>query len=221
MFLGHNFKMTLIIDISVPISNQIVTWPGDSAVVIHKTADVCCGDEATVSRLDLGSHTGTHVDAVSHFKSGGATLDEMDLSVYIGPASVVDVGVADVIDLATLEKYDWTNVTRVLFKTKNSQTQWWKEPFNERFVHLTIDGAQFLTAQGVQLIGVDYLSVEGYGSPGAPVHHHLLAHNVHIVEGLYLADVTPGPYELICLPLKIYQGDGAPARVVLRSLATQ
>ncbi len=213
--------MTAIIDISVPLSSTMVTWPGDPAVKIEKTMDVCCGDDATVSRLDFGSHTGTHVDSVSHFKAGGKTIDEMDLSVYIGPATVIDLSDADVINADCLKNLlidDWSTIKRIIFKTKNSNTQWWQEPFNKQFVHLSLDGAEFLTAQGVKLIGVDYLSVEGFHSQGAPVHHHLLDHEVHIVEGLMLNTVTAGQYELICLPLKIKQGDGAPARVVLRSL---
>lgn len=207
-----------IIDISIPINDGMISWPGDPAVEVSKTMDVACGDCATVSRLNMGSHTGTHVDAISHFKADGLTIDQMDLSVYVGPVLVVDVPQMPEITAKALFDMDinWSGIQRVIFKTDNSKTQWWAEPFNNDFVHLSLGAAQFLTGEGVQLIGIDYLSVEGFYSQGAVVHHHLLEHQVHIVEGLNLTEVIPGWYEIVCLPLKIANGDGAPARVILR-----
>lgn len=212
-----------IYDISVPISDKLVTWPGDPGIQIERSLDLACGDNATVSLLHLGSHTGTHVDAFSHFKPQGQTLDQWDLSVCLGPARVVEMADPACITVAELERYDWQGVTRVLFKTQNSSQPWFERPFDENFCHITPDAADFLVARGIRLVGIDYLSVEGfraeewYGEQ-APTHHRLMDGGVYIVEGLYLKDIAPGDYELICLPLLIQGGDGGPARVVLRDL---
>jgi arylformamidase len=214
-----------IYDISVPIFNQMVSWPGDPGVQVERTLDLQCGDPATVSFLRMGSHTGTHVDAISHFKGGGITLDEMDLGLYIGRALVVEIEDPRAITLGELQRnpsfLDLRKAERVLFKTVNSQTDWFREPFNEHFCHLNPHAADFLIELGVQLVGIDYLSVEAYHAKSlyeadAPTHHRLMDAGVHILEGLDLKNISPGWYELICLPLKVAGGDGAPARVVLR-----
>lgn len=213
-----------IYDISVPIENGMAVWPGDPGVSVDRVLDLDCGDVATVSRLNIGSHTGTHVDAFSHFKPGGASLDEMDLNRYIGKALVVALTETPVISREALQSLNleamtaWDHFKRLILKTDNSATHWSQRPFNENFVHLTPDGAVYLTELGIHLVGVDYLSVDGFKSQGAPVHHRLLDHGVYILEGLALKDIVPGWYELLCLPLKVRQGDGAPARVVLRTL---
>jgi arylformamidase len=216
---------TTIYDISVPISNHLVSWPGDPGVQIDKTLDLSQGDPATVSFLRMGSHTGTHVDAFSHFKPGGQTVDEMDLSRYIGPALVIEIEDPERITLGELQRnpsfLDLRKAKRVLFKTANSRNDWHTQPFNEHFCHLNPHAADFLIELGVQLVGIDYLSVEGYHAKAlyeadAPSHHKLLDAGVYLVEGLTLKNIKPGWYEMICLPLKIKSGDGAPARVVLR-----
>ena len=212
-----------IYDISVPIHEGLVTWPGDPGIQLERTLDVEQGDPATVRMLHMGSHTGTHVDAFSHFKPGGKSLDEMDLSIYIGKARVFAIENSDRITPQILEALDWQGVERVLFKTDNSMRRWADEPFHEHFCHLTPEAARFLVDRGVKLVGIDYLSVEAfhsealYGAP-APVHHVLMDAGIYIVEGLQLSAITPGWYELICLPLPIEGGDGAPARVVLKTL---
>ena len=215
--------MTLY-DISVPLENGMVTWPGDPGVSVRRTLELEKGDPATVSEMTLGVHTGTHVDAFCHFKPDGASQEAMDLSLYIGEALVLEICDRHRITRAELETFDLTGVTRILFKTRNSEKLWSREAFDETFCHLAPDGAEYLIEQGIQLVGVDYLSVEGfhaeqaYGLGHAPTHHRLMDAGVHIVEGLYLHGIRPGKYELICLPLKITGGDGAPARVVLRDL---
>lgn len=214
-----------IYDISVPVFNQMVSWPGDPGVTVERTLDLQCGDPATVSFLRMGSHTGTHVDAMSHFKKDAPTLDGMDLGIYIGRALVVEIEDPKAITLGELQRkpsfLDLRKAERVLFKTVNSQTAWYREPFNEHFCHLNPHAADFLIELGVKLIGIDYLSVEAYHAKSlyeaeAPTHHRLMDAGVHILEGLDLSGVSAGWYELICLPLKIADGDGAPARVVLR-----
>jgi arylformamidase len=220
-----------IYDVTVPIHSKMVVWPGDPPVSVETVLDVCCGDAATVRRLHLGSHTGTHVDAFSHFKPHGNSLDTMDLSVYLGPARLIEVPLEMTVvteeglkALGVLPEMEtpslfWPDTTRrLILKTANSQSDWSNEPFQEQFVHLSPDAADYLVACGVHLVGVDYLSVEGYFADSAPTHHRLMDAGVYILEGLALQDVPAGVYELLCLPLKIQDGDGAPARVVLRSI---
>lgn len=212
-------------DISVPIANTLVSWPGDPGIEVERTLDLCCGDPATVSFLRMGSHTGTHVDAFSHFKPDGRSLDSMDLSVYVGRALVVEIEDPRCITVGELQRnphfLDLRKAERVLFKTINSASEWFNQPFNEDFCHLNPYAAGFLVELDVKLVGIDYLSVEGFHAKtlyeaDAPTHHCLMDAQVAILEGLYLKDIKPGWYEIICLPLKIQDGDGAPARVVLR-----
>lgn len=214
-----------IYDISVPLSNRLVSWPGDPGIAIERTLDLKNGDPATVSFLKMGSHTGTHVDAFSHFKNGGKSLDQMDLSIYVGRALVVEIEDPNAITMGELQRnphfLDLRKAERVLFKTSNSANAWFEKDFNEQFCHLNPHAADFLIELGIKLIGVDYLSVECFHAKetydeDAPTHHRLLDAGVYIVEGLNLKDIKPGWYELICLPLKIENGDGAPARVILR-----
>lgn len=214
-----------IYDISVSVSADLPCWPGDPGIEVQRVLDLANGDLATVSFLKMGSHTGTHVDALSHFKQDGKTLDQMDLSIYIGRALVVEVEDPEKITLGELQRtpafLDLRKAERVLFKTVNSQNRWYEKPFNEHFCHLNPHAADFLIELGVKLVGIDYLSVEGFHAETlygehAPTHHRLMAKGVYILEGLNLTDIQPGWYELICLPLKIAHGDGAPARAVLR-----
>lgn len=214
-----------IYDISVPISNQLPSWPGDPGIQIDRTLDLNHGDPATVSFLKMGSHTGTHVDAFSHFKPDGLSLDAMDLSRYVGRVLVVEIEDPEKITLGELQRnpsfLDLRKAERVLFKTINSRKHWHTQPFNEQFCHLNPHAADFLIELGVKLIGIDYLSVEGFHAKTlyeeeAPTHHRLMNAGVYIVEGLNLNGIKPGWYEMVCLPMKIVDGDGAPARVILR-----
>jgi arylformamidase len=214
-------------DISVPIEPAMAVWPGDPGVGVTRVLDCTKGDPATVSNLALGAHTGTHVDAFSHFIPGAASLDQMTLSRYIGRALVVSIPeTVQSIDRSLLDQAlaaqqidpSTTPIERILFKTRNSTTLWSQAPFNPTFTHIAPTGADRLIELGVQLVGMDYLSVEGYGVTGAPTHHRLMTAGVYIVEGLYLGEVPPGWYELICLPLSITGADGAPARAILRTV---
>jgi arylformamidase len=207
-----------IYDITVAISNDLPVYPGDPRIQIRRTLSLEAGDIARVSHLSCSTHIGTHVDPPSHFVRDGIALDALPLEVLIGPARVVEVGAARAIDAAALASVNLDGVTRVLFKTRNSRL--WREAaeFAEDFVYLETDAAEQLVAQGVRLVGIDYLSVEKFNFEQPATHLALLSHNVIIVEGLNLSEVPPGDYELICLPLKIKDGDGGPARAVLREL---
>jgi arylformamidase len=205
-------------DITVTISPELPVYPGDPGIEIKRTLSLEAGEVANVSRLSFGSHIGTHVDPPAHFVVGGISLDQLPLEVLIGPARVVDVGEARVVDLSVIERADLAGVTRVLFKTRNSRFWQQSTEFQRDFVYLETEAAERLVAQGMQLVGIDYLSIERFNFEQPTTHLALLTHNVIIVEGLNLSEVTPGDYELICLPLKIKAGDGGPARVVLREL---
>ncbi len=205
-----------IYDVTVPISNDLPVYPGDPEIRITRTHSLEKGDIARVSHLSFSTHIGTHIDPPYHFIRDGVPLDEVPLEVLIGPARVVDVGEAAAIDAAVLQTLNLDGAVRLLFKTRNSS--FWRESneFRKDFVYLESDAAEMLVKRGVKLVGIDYLSVEKFNFDQPRTHWALLGNNIVIVEGLDLSEVEPGDYELICLPLKIKDGDGGPARVVLR-----
>ena len=203
-------------DISLPISESLIVWPGDPPIRITQTSHLDRGDMATVTRLDMGAHTGTHVDAPAHFIQGGSGVDELDLNVLVGPALVVQALEADALSAEVLEGLSIPPGTeRVLFRTRNSD-RWARgeREFAEDFVAITEEGARWLVARSVRLVGVDYLSVAPFDDP-VPTHRILLRAGVVAVEGLDLSGIVPGVYQLVCLPLKIVGRDGAPARAIL------
>ncbi len=203
-------------DITVPISTELPVYPGDPRVELERVMSLEKGDIANVTRLTCSTHIGTHVDPPSHFIAGARPLDQLPLETLIGTARVIEVGDVPAIDASVLDNCDLNGAIRVLFKTRNSS--FWPESkkFHEDFVYIEPDAARLLVERGVQLVGIDYLSVEKFNFDEPETHLILLGAGVVIVEGLALRDVPPGDYELICLPLKIKDGDGSPARVVLR-----
>jgi len=208
----------IIYDISLPISESMVVWKGDPPVRITHSSHLSKGDHCTLSRLDLGAHTGTHVDAPAHFIPGGAGVESLDLNLLTGPALVVDARKAKSLSEETLKSLAIPAGTeRVLFHTVNSG-RWARgeKKFAEDYVGVTESGARWLVSRGVRLVGIDYLSVADFHET-APTHRILLGANVILVEGLNLTAIEPGIYTFICLPLKIAGGDGAPARAVLVS----
>jgi arylformamidase len=207
--------MTKIIDVSVPLSPELPTFPGDPPLRIEPTHRMTDGADYNVAQLTLGTHAGTHVDAPFHFLADGATVDALPLEILIGKARVVDLGGLDVVDRADLEALDLREDLRVLLKTRNSG-QLRQRTFQEDYVHLTPDAATYLAQVGIKLVGWDYLSIEKFGSRDFAAHKALLSAGVVVVEGLDLSDVEPGEYDMTCLPLRIAGGDGSPARVVLR-----
>jgi len=201
-----------IYDVTLPVSSNLPVWPGDPPVQLERVASMERGDRLTLSRLASSVHAGTHVDAPLHFIAGGADVVSLSLNVLVGPARVVALPDADVIAAASLAQLELSGVSRLLFKTRNSDLT--REKFVEDFVALTADAAQWIVERGVRLVGVDYFSVERFGGDGS-VHRALLGAGVVIVEGLDLRDAPPGDYELFCLPMKLVGSEGAPARVIL------
>lgn len=212
-----------IYDLSVPLGEEIPTYPGDPGIDIRAWFSLDQGDPANVSLLQLGAHTGTHVDAPAHFIEGAARVDSLSLDVLIGEAHVIEVPEdRRSIDEAFVKHHCAPDAHRILFKTRNSA--FWDQHstgFREDYTYLELDAARQLVEQGIKLIGVDYLSIEQFGQEGHPTHLALLSQGVIILEGLNLTDIPPGRYELICLPLRIGsgKGDGAPARAVLRTIS--
>jgi len=211
---GINFGP--IRDLTVPLSVDSVRWPEDPGLLVTRIMGLDQGDMMTVSRLELGAHSGTHVDAPAHFMLGGSDVSELDLSVLVGPAMVVDAGTATEISRDVLQEARIPSGTvRVLFRTSSSE--YWRDPqaaFRHDYVALTPDAARELVDRGVRLVGIDYLSVDA-PTEEVPVHIILLKAGVIIVESLDLRDVPAGDYFLVCLPLRILGVEAAPARVIL------
>jgi arylformamidase len=203
-----------IYDVSVPISPDMPVYPGDPGVSLELKQSIAKGDPCNLTLCCFGSHTGTHVDAPSHFVEGGMKVDEIPLNLLTGRTLVVEFPSAR-IDTETLKEVDLGEHVRVFFKTRNSYI-WSSNRFVEDYVYVTPEAAELLVESGIKLVGIDYLSIEQYQTTNFKTHRTLLSNGVIIIEGLNLSEVEPGDYELICLPLKIKGGDGAPARVILR-----
>lgn len=203
-------------DVSLPIRPGMPVFAGDPIFAIELAASIAAGDVCNISRLDLGAHTGTHLDAPSHFIDGAASSETIPLSAGMGPAWVVDArhltGTITAADIDALRVP--AGETRLLFRTPNSEL--WAEPaFSDRFIGLAEDAARRLVERGTELVGADYLSIAPFGNPG-PTHRALLGAGVVILEGLDLRGVEPGPVDLLCLPLRLIGSDGVPARALVR-----
>ncbi|HSF79946.1 MAG TPA: cyclase family protein [Anaerolineales bacterium] len=206
-----------IYDISLTISPQLPVWPGDPKVVIQRVSKIEEGADCNVSRLEIGAHVGTHVDAPYHFLGGDAhTVEYLSLKDLSGRVYLLHLPDTDLITGDMLKKADIPPRTRrVLFKTRNSD--YWANQladFQPDFVGVSADAAHYLVERGIKLVGVDYLSVAPFNA-SIPTHKILLEAGVIIVEGLDLSNVSPGRYTLHCLPLKLANSDGAPARAIL------
>jgi arylformamidase len=204
------------IDVTVPIRPGMPVYPGDPGVDLALARSIDRGDPANVTRLDIGAHTGTHVDAPCHFIPGAPGASELSLGRFLGRCVVADatdaegpIG-ADAIDALALPLL----TERLLLKTRNSQL-WARDGFAEGFVRLDSGGAAAVVERGIRVVGIDYLSIGD-----RPAHLALLERDIGIIEGLDLRAVEPGPYYLACLPLKLAGADGAPARALLWPLAS-
>jgi arylformamidase len=204
------------IDVSVPIRAGMFHWPGNPAVAVEQTEHLRWGDAATVSWLSLGVHTGTHVDAPAHFILDGGGVESIDLDRLIGRARVLVLGHVAQIQPREREGQGIGRGDRILFKTRNSR-YWRDQEFRPDYTSLSLKAAEWLAERGVRAVGIDYLSIASMDM--APeTHRPLLAAGIAVIEGLDLSAVDPGPYQLVCLPLRLEGIDGAPARVLLRKL---
>jgi arylformamidase len=205
-------------DVTAPLREDLPTWPGEDGLRRRLVKDFAMGDRSTVSHLSLGAHTGTHIDAPVHFIEGAGGIDRLDAEALVGPAMVSGLEhVEGTIGADELQASVPDRAERILLKTRNSGWSASDTEFREDFVALNPSGAEWCVDRGIRLVGVDYLSIEPYGSgkKGHPVHRALLDAGVVILEGLDLSGIEPGAYTIAALPLLVPGGDGAPARVVL------
>ena len=204
-----------LIDVTVPLDSALPTYPNNTPFTVEAIARIARGDSSNVSTLHMSAHCGTHVDAPRHFFDAGAGTEALPLEMLIGRTRVIEVSSRTGIAAEDLNGLDLSEDVRLLIKTHNSRL-WGSPDFHTDYIGVTESGAKHLVGKGIKVLGVDYLSVEQFRKPGAPAHHVLLGAGMIVIEGLNLADVDPGVYEMYCLPLRIVGADGAPARVVLR-----
>jgi arylformamidase len=206
-----------IYDVTVPISGQTPIYQGDPTVELDLCKSIANGDAANVSQICMGVHTATHVDAPNHFIEGASRVHEMPLEALVGNCRLILI--PDEADAVLPEHLgDFSGVERVLFKTRNSA--FWSTPedgFRTDFTYISPEAARVLVENDVKLAGIDYLSVEKFGSEDFATHLTLLGKGVVILEGVDLREVPAGDYEIVCLPLKYIGagGDGSPARTIL------
>lgn len=209
-------------DITLPLYEGMLTYEGDPPFKSSPTATVKSGDAESynLSVIELSTHTGTHLDPPLHFaeRRKGMSVSDISLDLLCGPARVADVQYAgQKITAETLQALNLDGVERLLLKTINCD--YLDQPFTPNYAHLTVNGAEYLRDKTkVRLVGIDYLSIETYPSLGFKVHRTLLEATppILILEGIDLRAVDAGDYEMYCLPLRLKEGDGGPARVILK-----
>ena len=203
-----------IIDISITISEAMVTYEGDPKIRIQKTKNLH-DDGVILSQITMGLHSGTHIDSPAHFFEDGKSIDKLKLESFIGEAKVYDFTfIEESIKESDLKNIKIKEGEILLFKTKNSEL-YKRDSFSKNFVYLDEGGADYLFEKKIKAVGIDYLSIEKFGSDNNYVHKRLLLNQIPIIEGLNLGHVKPGKYALFCLPLKVLGGEAAPARCIL------
>jgi arylformamidase len=202
-------------DISLNLSADTVRWITSIPFDLHERRRTSRGDPSKSSAVTMSLHSGTHMDAPFHFVPDGTTIDKLPLDLFIGPALVHAVDAERYIKAEHVEPIELDGITRVLFKTRNSELLQ-GGAYDPDFVAFSVEAAEALVAMGVKLVGLDYLSVAHAGDEQVPVHKAFLDRGVALLEGIDLSEVNPGRYELICFPLRIRGADGAPCRAVLR-----
>ncbi len=206
-----------IYDISLTITPEIPVWPGDLRVELQRVKKIEDGSHDNLSQMKLGVHTGTHVDAPYHFIANGLKIDELPIEIFVGPVQVVQIpDDVDLINASDLQKAQIdSSIKRILIKTRNSK-HWegHEKKFDENFVAISADAADYLVKLGMQFVGIDYLSVGPFHN-SKPTHDALLGAGMALLEGADLSRVPEGVYQLVCLPLKLGATEGAPARAIL------
>jgi len=206
------------IDVSVTLHDGMVHWPDNPPFELRRIMSQEKGDVCTVSSISLSVHTGTHMDAPLHFVKNGSTIDEMPVDSTVGPARVIEIQDRHAIRRKELLNHQINASERILFKTANSDHAWNSDQFEEDFIFIARDAAEYLAESNIRCVGVDYLSVGGYKQDAVETHQALLGAGIWVIEGLNLSGVEPGEYDLVCLPLKLVGAEGAPARAILRSV---
>jgi arylformamidase len=208
-------------DISVPLKQGMNYFPTDPAPPkIYRYHDRDLGGRVTMSMMEMITHTGTHIDAPLHFVAGGSTISDMPLDATIGPCRVIEIRDQEKIRVAELESQNITKGERLLFKTRNSPKTYTSDTFVDDYVYLDADGATFLADKCIRLFGLDNITIGSFKEHDnlTRTHQILLGAGIYILEDCALADVPPGEYELLCLPLLMWNGDAGPCRAILRPL---
>lgn len=204
-----------IIDISIDLSSETIIYPGDPKPEYGLMFSLKNNDIANVGYIKTGIHHGTHVDAPYHFKDGEKKFHEMSMDHWIGKVYVADLThVEESIKAKDISNIDFNKYERILFKTKNS-SYYKKNEFYKNFIYIGKSASELLVENGVKTVGLDYITVDPFGSVDFPAHKTLLHNHICIIESINLEKVKEGEYFLMCLPLKLIETDGAPARVVL------
>jgi arylformamidase len=202
----------MIYDITRTICPGTAVWPGDPPVQLTALLSLAAGDLVNLAQLTMGTHTGTHVDAPRHICADGGTVEALSLSALVGPAMVLDFSACAEVSPRQLAASLPEGCQRLLLRTiplsesGGMPSQW---------CAISPEAAASLVQRGILLVGVDAPSVDVADVGAGPVHRALLQAGVVVVEGLALEGITPGAYDLVCLPLKLRGGDGAPARAIL------
>jgi arylformamidase len=208
-------------DISVPLKQGMNYFPTDPAPPkIYRYHDRELGGKVTMSMMEIITHTGTHIDAPLHFIAGGSTISDMPLDATIGPCRVIEIKDPEKIRVAELETCNIKKGERVLFKTRNSPRVYTSEKFVDDYVYLDADGATYLAVRGIRLFGLDNITIGSFNEQDnlSRTHEILLGAGIYILEDCALAHVPPGEYDLLCLPLLMWNGDAGPCRAILRPL---
>jgi arylformamidase len=205
-----------VIDISPPLRAQMPIYPRNPPYTLEVVRSVEEGEHSTLSKVTMGTHTGTHVDAPSHFIAGARRLEEMPLDALVGPARVLAIEASRTVEVSHLEPHEIKTGERILLKTRNSEL-WARDEFSAEYVYLSTEAARYLAEKRLRCLGVDYLSVGGKEN-GVEVHDTLLEAGTLLIEGLDMRRAEPGEYDLACLPLRLADAEAAPARAVLRRL---
>lgn len=206
------------VDVTVPIRPNMAVFKGDPPVVFEPVSSIKRGDPFNLTNISMGSHAGTHVDAPSHYFQAGRTVDEIPLDVLIGPVRILEFRGNKSVTRDMLLKSDLSDQQRILIKTDHSYLLDRYSKFRGNYVYMEVDACGYMVQKGMKLVGIDSFSVESMESQDNMCHKVLLGAGIIIVELLNLRDVEPGDYEMVCLPLNIHKGDGAPARVLLKPL---
>jgi arylformamidase len=208
-------------DISVPLAQNMTKYANDAIPFkVYRLSDVALGGKVTMSMIEMISHTGTHLDAPLHFIPGGSTISDMPVDATIGPARVIEIKDQETIKVAELEKHDIKKGERLLFKTRNSPLAYTGEFFLQDYVYFDVPAAEYLAAKKVRMVGLDNITIGTFKEQGSLTKTHVtfLQAGIYILENCALGDVPPGDYELLCLPLLMYNGDAGPSRAILRPL---
>jgi arylformamidase len=214
-------------DITLALNNELPMMPGDLSSdgpvkdpTFNRFFDVNKGDGVTMTRIEMNTHDGTHIDAPLHFIKRGQTIDNMPLDTTVGVTRIIEIKDGESIKVAELEPYDIQPGERIIFKTKNSPHVYDKRREPGNYIYITTETARYLADRKVRMIGIDYLTIGDNKQPQnmKETHDVLLGAEVYVIEGLNLDGVAPGDYELVCLPLKLEKGDACPCRALLRPL---